>query len=577
MGRTGEPGGRWRWLALLGLLAAGAWLRFEALGAKCLWLDEALRWRSLNFPFAEMLRRVNDPAGDNPPLYFVLLWPWRAAWGDSEYALRSLAALCGTLTVGGMYLFVRELASLRPLRAGAPREGTASPALLAAALVAFNVLQIDGSRQVAMYSLGAALFVWASWLLLRASRPGGGGRIAWPLYGALALAFCYTHHLAPFFVFMQGLFVLALWLAAWRAGRPEDRPSGGQLRWALAAAAALAVGYFPAGLKLLAKSGQVARGSWQPAPTLHRVTAETAGTFLTVGDALRVVPAWLACGLTALLVALLLAVAVRERRAGWYLLLTGLGAPLLMLGYSLHTGRSLFLGRYLTFAQLPWLAAVAFALTRLPRLARWPVFGLLPLAAFYCLAQNWEQLGPAAVGGMRAAVGHVLRQRGPDEPVLVQGPLALPQVLYYGRGRLRPLLCCTIPSRHLQAQPAHLTDEDLIAHHRLLARDCAGAWFLYSPSYGEPGQLRFPTPDAWQLREANHFPQDRFFEGPVHVQHYRSPGPEALPASDGKRLRAGDFGPPGRRCRKRCSSGAKCGAVSGCRELSGRTGNAQGP
>jgi uncharacterized membrane protein len=539
MGRTGEERGllprvpgtaraKWRWLALLGILAAGAWLRFEALGAKCLWLDEALRWRALNFPFAEMLRRINDPSGDNPPLYSVLLWSWRAVWGDSEFALRSLAALCGVLAVWGMYLFVGELASLRPRRLSADRpcEGAGEAALLAAALVAFNVLQIDGSRQVAMYSLGAALFVWGSWALLRAMRPGGESRAAWPLYGALALAFCYTHHLAPFFVLMQGAFVASLWLAAWRAGRPEGQPDGRQVRWALAVAAALAVGYFPEGLKLLAKSGQVARSSWQPAPTLHRVTAETAGTFFTVGDAPRVVPAWLACGVTALLVALLLALAVRERRAGWYLLLTGLGAPLLMLGYSLHTGRSLFLGRYLTFAQLPWLAGVAVAVTRLPRLARWPVvFGLLPLAAFYSLAQSWEHLGPAAAGGVREAVGHVLRQRGPDEPVLVQGPLALPQVLYYGRGRVRPLLCCAIPSRHLQAQPAHLGDEDLIAYHRLLARDCAGAWFIYSPSYGEPGQLRFPPPEAWQLSETNHFPQDRFFERPVHVQHYQSSSP----------------------------------------------------
>jgi hypothetical protein len=196
-----------------------------------------------------------------------------------------------------------------------------------------------------------------------------------------------------------------------------------------------------------------------------------------------------------------------------------------MLGYSVWTGRSLFLSRYLTFAQLAWLAGVALAVTGLPRVAKWPVLaGLLALGCLYPLAQNWDCLGPRAAPGMRAAVGHLLACRGADEPVFVQGPLALPQAAYYARRHVRPLLYCRLPSRHALAQPAHLDDGDLVAYHRLLDEGRPAAWFICSSSYREPGRIVSPLPAGWQLDDRLEFPQDRFFEGSVLVYHYRAAG-----------------------------------------------------
>src|SRR6266404_4863810 len=88
---------------LILILASGLVLRLWQLSARSLWFDEAFTWRLTKFSFPEMLQRA--ARDNNPPLYFIPLWAWEAAFGDSVFALRSLSVIFSTLTIFGMYLF----------------------------------------------------------------------------------------------------------------------------------------------------------------------------------------------------------------------------------------------------------------------------------------------------------------------------------------------------------------------------------------------------------------------------------------------------------------------------------------
>ena len=128
------------WVFLGAAVIIGAGLRFYALGAKGLWLDEALSWRLQQFPLSMMIERTGESTTVHPPLYFALLRGWRSCFGDSECALRSLSAVAGVLTLVGAWLLARELASLAPTR------GAASPSGPIGSSSACSVLSRGNSR-----------------------------------------------------------------------------------------------------------------------------------------------------------------------------------------------------------------------------------------------------------------------------------------------------------------------------------------------------------------------------------------------------------------------------------------------
>ena len=97
------------WL-LCGLTVAGAVLRFATLGKQSFWLDEALAARELHMSFGAMLSAI-APREPNPPLFFVLAWPWAHVFGTTEAGIRSLSAVAGTALIPIAYLSGRQLVS----------------------------------------------------------------------------------------------------------------------------------------------------------------------------------------------------------------------------------------------------------------------------------------------------------------------------------------------------------------------------------------------------------------------------------------------------------------------------------
>ena len=97
-------------LALIVLIAAV--LRFATIGLPSYWLDEYVSLSETQGSLSTVLDSVNRAEG-GPPLYLLLLWGWRNAFGDGEIVIRSMSALLGTATVPVAFAAARELASRR--------------------------------------------------------------------------------------------------------------------------------------------------------------------------------------------------------------------------------------------------------------------------------------------------------------------------------------------------------------------------------------------------------------------------------------------------------------------------------
>jgi len=211
-------------LILLVLLLAAA-LRFYRLDGQSLWADEgnsvALAGRSL----ADI---TYGAAYDiHPPLYYYLLHFWARPFGISEFAVRSLSAVLGTLVVCLTFLLGRRLFD-------------SWVGLVAAFLSAISPFQVYYSQEARMYILLAALSALSIYFLLKfmEAEAADDGRqqslSLWAGFYVLAtLLALYTHYSFPFILLIENL-IYVLWLnAEARRGGGRGRRRGLVLRRAL--------------------------------------------------------------------------------------------------------------------------------------------------------------------------------------------------------------------------------------------------------------------------------------------------------------------------------------------------------
>ena len=162
----------------------GAVLRFATLTSQSYWFDEAQAAHELHLSFGGMLSAWSS-GEPNPPLYFLVAWPWARLFGTGEAGLRSLSALLGTALIPLVYLCGRELISRR---AGA----------FAAILTAVNPFMIWYSQEAREYMLLTVLSAASLLFFARAWRdPSRRNLIWWAVFAALALL---TQYFAGFLV-----------------------------------------------------------------------------------------------------------------------------------------------------------------------------------------------------------------------------------------------------------------------------------------------------------------------------------------------------------------------------------------
>ncbi len=166
---------------LIGLLGVGAWLRFDGLTDREVWLDESCTFYAVHhlpdWP-ADGPDRVRELA--HTP-YVALLHAWTRLFGETAWGLRSFSALIGAASI----LVIGLVAA----RFGGRRVG-----LIAAALAALHPLHIYYSQEARVYALCVLEAAVALCVLHQAARTL---RVRWWIvHAVLAWLIVLTHYYA---------------------------------------------------------------------------------------------------------------------------------------------------------------------------------------------------------------------------------------------------------------------------------------------------------------------------------------------------------------------------------------------
>lgn len=533
---------------LCAVVVAGAVLRLYGLSAKSLWLDEAMSWQMQRFPAHEIVERCADHVGTHPPLYFVMLHFWTRIFGESEIAMRSLAAVTGIAVIPAVYFMMRALMLFPRLDSRVVCHQRASWAgLLAAALVAVSPLHIHLSQQVRGYSLAVLLVALTTIALLHALRGSGGTALAttslshpthnaphvgsavgrgmygaWAAFVVFAAGAAYTSHLAVVSIVAQCAFAAGyvVWSARHGAG---GRARNKRLAFLFAALVALAVAYAPWVPRLFAQS-QSLRESWH----LQKTASEVADTFYGALVSTPVerledqgVGAWIA------MAAVAGALVAQWRSRSWggrYLALAGALPAAFLIGFSLMSSRAIVESRYLVFAQLHWLCAAAGISAACRGMVLRTVAGAA-LAAFSigACADSWPELGHSSSPDMRGAAEYIHEHRQAGDMAVARGSNVFFELSYYLRGDAAPLLAAANHSRGGMFGLEHFADDDLITFAELLAQRPAGAWIVESETFAAIGSknMASPSPRQWETVSRRSFTSDYNFERPIVVSYLR--------------------------------------------------------
>ena len=156
-------------IALLLIVAMGAFLRFFAIGSKTVWLDEAFSIWVAN-------HGIIDGAGwlikidQHPPLYYALLSIWQWIFGDTQGIVRAFSALCSTLAIPFAYLAAKRIT--QDTMAG----------LLAALFLALSPFQVRFAQEARMYALLTLEVAVALFFVVRYLDGYGTRRLTWRDY-----------------------------------------------------------------------------------------------------------------------------------------------------------------------------------------------------------------------------------------------------------------------------------------------------------------------------------------------------------------------------------------------------------
>lgn len=167
------------WVATAGVMALAAVLRWELLGMRSLWIDEALSLDIASVGPGSILA-ISRSLEPHPPGYYLLLWAWQQVFGQSFVVARALSAVLGLAGV--------VLAWVLGRRVGGEWVGIGS-----AAVVAVHPFQVFASNEVRMYPLLTVLGLAATLALVKALERREELR-EWALYGVLAAGVAYTSY-----------------------------------------------------------------------------------------------------------------------------------------------------------------------------------------------------------------------------------------------------------------------------------------------------------------------------------------------------------------------------------------------
>lgn len=182
------------WLGGLATCVTAFGLRVYHLDASKLWIDEAYTSYIATPGWSGIIEFTRGAGGEHPPVYYLLISPWIAAAGNSEFALRFFSLFFGILLIPLLFWFGAKFVSRR---AG----------LWLAVVGAFAPFGVAYSREARMYTLLPLLALLSISLLLLVVR--GGGRRVWALWFIVNLIGFFTHYYFGFLLLAENIFVIA--------------------------------------------------------------------------------------------------------------------------------------------------------------------------------------------------------------------------------------------------------------------------------------------------------------------------------------------------------------------------------
>jgi len=342
-----------------------------------LWYDELFSLGVAGLPLADSLRRIVADH-TNPPLFYLLLKAWMAFGGDGDQWVRLLPCLFAMFLGAALVWLAREA------RAGA-WAGT-----LAVALAAASPLLVDLANEVRAYSLLALLACLS--LAATLDDRHRGTRNSFAVMTLINIALVHTHYFGWLTVGAECAAALCCTprTQAWRTLRSALYTLLAFLPWGVTVAA-----------HALGNRAPLRNVAWISAPDaaapLWLVRDLTGRSGSGIADL-----AWLA--FVAVAVVMFAAALWRRRSApvgalpassdaveahtAVLLALAGLGVPLLVWGWSVASGHSVWVQRYLLGTAAPVALLVAMAVVALPP-RRW---ALTAIAGFLWAAASFAEL-----------------------------------------------------------------------------------------------------------------------------------------------------------------------------------------
>ena len=508
---------RTRLLLILLILAAWAW-RLYGLEAQSLWRDEvdSLRFATRDLP--KVLAAFTRP-GENGPLYYLLLRPWLAWVGQSEYALRFPSALAGVLALPIIFAWARRLFN--------PTVG-----LIAVLLLAVNPYHLWYSQEARMYAVLGVLTMLALWSFADALDRGHWWR--WAVWLVLTTICLYIHVLSVLLVPLQIIWLLLIsrWRRRWRSY--------------LAALAFLILPYLPLVWWQWTLLTDTDFSTGHPFVELERMLLT-----LFVAQVEGIAPrpsAWIFAPVIFLLLAAFFytvtihSLPISPRHQGEALAMNfivnfppstgglwGIGIERLFYNRQWPRARSLalawwllpplglflislfspvFTDRYLIWTLPAMLLLVAVGAYAVGKQHRWLAVLAVGVLVGVQLWSGWRQMAEPIKSDFRAAATYVSSHRQPDEAILFLIPYIRHTYQYYDSGPY-PWIDATYANR--EADASHLS-----ASLDAQTDGYAGVWLIESEAdfYDQQGLTRSWLDDHGALDAEAHFAR-------VSVYHYR--------------------------------------------------------
>ncbi len=433
-------------------------LRLVCLGRQSLWYDEAFSMAVARAePSVFWTALLSD--GVHPPGYYLLLREGVALFGASEFALRFLSAVAGTLAVPLMWRLGRAL--------GNDRWG-----LAAGLLLALNPFALWYAQEARMYSLLLCLTIaagYAFWKLV--THPTPTRWLGLVLISALSFA---VHYFALISSLAQFVYLVA-----------NLRQTHRSLRWWVSAQAAAFLTFLPWAVAIATREGRNFGIGWIHAPTLLDLPLTLSNLALALSD-----PAspWTWVGL-ALVAGAVIAGVIRFRTGSSHSLLPTSGSFLLLwllfplaFAWLISLRLPLYVDRFFIICLPPLLLVVSSTISlSSARVARSTMTVLVVVSAVASL-RLW--LDPHFIKeDWRAAASYVQAgEKAGDVLVMRDFQTGIPFGYYY-RGELK-------------AQPAAINQQ--VRPLDELAGGADRLWLVYRRPFEATHELAASRPFRWQ-------------------------------------------------------------------------------